>query len=450
MYFWSHGDVNHRNLCAHAEWSHTLCMRLPQSSSNRLSIRVVSISRIVAFSALLALGAQASAQQLVCSPNRLWFGTVMVGQSESKVLSLTNTGRTSAKISAISVSGAEFKVSGLSLPLTLGARQSVSVKITFAPTEIARTDGTVTFTSNASDRNLVLGIVGTGVQSSEALTAAPSSLAFGQVAVGSTESLSVTLTNSGSSNDTLTAFQAAGTGFTVTGPALPMSLTAGQSVTLKVYFAPKTGGLVNGSVAVSGPNLNIPLTGTGTTTTTTGQLTLSPGSLNFGSVDVGTTTTQPASFTATGGSVTISSAQSNNSQFSISGALFPLTIAAGKSVAFDFVFSPSKSGASSGTVTFASNATQTQSSESLSGTGVVVASHSVSLSWSPSSSVVGYNVYRGTVSGVYSKINTSLDSNTTYTDTTVVSGATYYYAATSVNSSGKESSYSAAVKAVIP
>jgi fibronectin type 3 domain-containing protein len=47
-------------------------------------------------------------------------------------------------------------------------------------------------------------------------------------------------------------------------------------------------------------------------------------------------------------------------------------------------------------------------------------------------------------------INTALDSNTAYTDATVVSGATYYYVATAVNSSAEESGYSNQATAVIP
>lgn len=75
----------------------------------------------------------------------------------------------------------------------------------------------------------------------------------------------------------------------------------------------------------------------------------------------------------------------------------------------------------------------------------------VSLGWSPSTSAVqGYNVYRGPAPGSYTKINTALDPNTTYTDTTVSGGMTYYYAATAVNSNGQESTYSSPVEISIP
>jgi fibronectin type 3 domain-containing protein len=52
--------------------------------------------------------------------------------------------------------------------------------------------------------------------------------------------------------------------------------------------------------------------------------------------------------------------------------------------------------------------------------------------------------------GSYTKINSSLVAGSTYTDSTVVSGQTYYYVTTSVDSSGVESLNSNEVQAVIP
>ena len=54
--------------------------------------------------------------------------------------------------------------------------------------------------------------------------------------------------------------------------------------------------------------------------------------------------------------------------------------------------------------------------------------HTVGLSWDASTSpnIVGYNIYRGpSANGPYTKINSSLDPNTSYSDTTVQSGDTY-------------------------
>ncbi len=78
--------------------------------------------------------------------------------------------------------------------------------------------------------------------------------------------------------------------------------------------------------------------------------------------------------------------------------------------------------------------------------------HSVDLSWTDSDSgIAGYNVYRATGSpSGYVLVNSSLIATTTYTDTTVQSGTTYYYVVTAVNTAGQESAYSSPVQAQIP
>jgi len=70
-------------------------------------------------------------------------------------------------------------------------------------------------------------------------------------------------------------------------------------------------------------------------------------------------------------------------------------------------------------------------------------SYSVALLWIASVSVVsGYNVYRGTTSGgPYTKINSSLITTLSYTDSSVTSGNTYYYVCTAVDLQGVESIY---------
>jgi fibronectin type 3 domain-containing protein len=83
----------------------------------------------------------------------------------------------------------------------------------------------------------------------------------------------------------------------------------------------------------------------------------------------------------------------------------------------------------------------------------VVTSHSAALNWTASSSsnIAGYNIYRSTTSGgSYTKLNTSPVVPTSYTDSTVQAGVTYYYVATAVNTDSIESAYSNQVQAVIP
>jgi len=79
--------------------------------------------------------------------------------------------------------------------------------------------------------------------------------------------------------------------------------------------------------------------------------------------------------------------------------------------------------------------------------------HSASLTWvaSPSTGVVGYNVYRGTVSGgPYTLLNATPVSAVTYPDTSVLGGLTYYYVVKAVGSGGTLSVASNEIAAVVP
>lgn len=424
-------------------------MRLPQSKGRSLSVpdvcRTAPIA--VAVAAVLLLSAQASAQQLLLSPIRLMFGTVVLGTSETEVVVVRNGGSTSTTVSTISVSGSDFKVHGPSLPVVLAAGGRLALEVRFAPTTTGFEHEEITITEESSNQTR-LGVAGLGVKS-ESLNAVPSSLSFGQVAVGTKAELSVVLTNKHSWIETVKNAYTMSPGFYAQGPKPPFTVAPGKSVTFRVTFAPRSAGLQGAGLFIAGPAVDIPIIGIGTTPTVA-TLSVAPSTLSFGSVDVGSSSKQSLILGAPSGGITVFSAASSNSQFTIAGATFPLTISAGKSTNVDVVFSPTTSGASSGKLTFASNASDSQVSEPLTGIGVV-AQYSVQLSWNAStSSVAGYNVYRGTVAGRYSKINTALDPNTAYTDSTAVSGTTYYYAATAVSSSGQESSYSAPLKVVIP
>jgi hypothetical protein len=423
-------------------------MRLPQSSRRPFSLLTVSLTIIAIFAALPLLSQRATAQ-LICSPPNLRFGGVAVNQSVTQFVILTNAGQASATISAVSASDSVYSVSGTNLPLTLTPGQSAALGVTFAPTAVGGIEGAVIFTNDTANASLTLPVVGSGFET-DPVNASPANLSFGSVAVGKTSSLSVTLSNTRPWGKSITGFYVVGGAFSASGPKMPTMLGPGQSITLNISFSPKSSGMTAGSVFVNGPALSIPLNGTGTTATTTGQLNVSPVGLNFGSVDVGSTGKQTLTLSAVGGGVTVGSAASNNAEFSMPGASFPLIVNAGTSVQVDVAFAPTTSGTASGMLTFASNASNSQSNESLTGTGVAQ-QHSVNLSWQAStSSVAGYNVYRGTSVGNYSRINTNVDPSTAYTDNTVASGTTYYYAATAINASGEESSYSTPLKVSIP
>jgi hypothetical protein len=262
-----------RTLSKVADWG---CMLLP-ASNMRFSLRIALVTTFLAFAVLPALSAAAATPQLVCSPTLLHFGWVEVGTAESEWVVLTNKGSTAVTLSAVSVSGSGFSVSGATLPVSLAAGSSIGLNVTFTPTSTLWFNDQVTITSNASNPSLVLTVMGTGVKAQ--LSAKPQRLSFGQVPVGSSASLPVVLTNNTEVTQTLSGFHALGSEFSISDPPPAVTLDPGQSVTLNLTFTPRTAGIASSSLWVIGPHLNVPAIGVGMKI---GQMSASPAALNFG------------------------------------------------------------------------------------------------------------------------------------------------------------------------
>jgi hypothetical protein len=81
-----------------------------------------------------------------------------------------------------------------------------------------------------------------------------------------------------------------------------------------------------------------------------------------------------------------------------------------------------------------------------------LASSSVTLAWNPisSSTIAGYNIYYGGVSGVYTNKISVSRATTEATVSGLIQGATYYFAATTYSASGLESMRSSQLAYLVP
>lgn len=170
-----------------------------------------------------------------------------------------------------------------------------------------------------------------------------------------------------------------------------------------------------------------------------------------------------------------STAPESSQTFSISGAISPTAGGSGATVSLSGASSASTTADGSGNYTFtglpdgayavtpsksgfAFNPTSqsaTVSGANVTGVNFTAAAqqtHSVALSWDASTSplIIGYNVYRSTVSGsLYERMNSGLIGGLAFTDSGVLGGSTYYYVTTSVDANGNESTPSNQVTASI-
>lgn len=78
--------------------------------------------------------------------------------------------------------------------------------------------------------------------------------------------------------------------------------------------------------------------------------------------------------------------------------------------------------------------------------------HFAILTWKATTSVViGYNIYRAEDSGgPYKKLNRTPVRETTYKDSDVQSGHSYFYMVTAVDAKGSESGFSNQIRATVP
>jgi len=393
--------------------------------------------------------------QATVTPVSVNFANVMLNASATQNLTIQNTGGSPLSVTAINVTGAGFSVTGFSLPLSIAASQSSVGQIRFAPTTAGTVNGTVNLVSNSSTAPPTVNVAGTGVAPVATIGLSPTTFAFGNVTTGTSSSKNITISNTGTANLVVTQVTPAGAGFSVSGLTLPLTVTPGQSKIGQIVFNPTALGAVTGSLAITSNSASaapaVTLSGTGTAPATF-LLSVSPTTLNFAATLVGSTATLPVTLSNTGNSSVTVTAGNVTGDYSLSGINFPKTVAAGCTAPVTVQFTPQLSGPSNGSVSFVSNATNSPATVTMTGSGTAPLPHSVDLSWNASTSVInGYYVYRGSqIGGPYSRINSTPQVGTGFTDSTVAAGTTYYYVVTAVDSNSVESVNSNEVQAAIP
>lgn len=355
-------------------------------------------------------------------------------------------GRLIVTITQVNVSGAAFSIVVLGLPLKLQPGQSSTFGVTFIPSGIGNVTGSLSIVSNAQHSPFTIALNANAVGSpTPQLSVTPSSLNFGNVAMGAKSSQVVALTNTGNANVIVTQVTVAGAGFSVSGPTLPLTLMPEELVSFSVFYVPAAPGAASGTATVvsnaGGSPILMPLTASG------GQpgLTVNPPIVATGSVNVGSSNTQTVTITNSGtATLNVTQANVTGSGFTIIGLALPLTLAVGQSSSFHVKFVPAGAGNVTGGVSLVSNGSDSLAAISLSGNGVAPIAHSVTLAWDPSTSTIsGYHVYRGGGSGgPYTKVDSSLIGGLTWTDDTVTAGQAYFYVVIAVDTSGVESVFS--------
>jgi Abnormal spindle-like microcephaly-assoc'd, ASPM-SPD-2-Hydin len=433
----------------------------------RQTHHVFSSPLTAAFVALVLTGIPMRAQaqgELSLKPSTLNFGSVWLGRTQSIRVTITDSGNAAVKISGDTITGNAYGVHRLELPKTLGARDSAAFEISFSPTSAGTVTGSLELISNAANSPLIVPLSGEGVTGEAApyASVAPLTAQFGDVPVGTLNTQSIEVKNTGARSLSLMNVTAKGSGFSVSGISTPVALAAGQSTHFSVGFMPKSAGSYNGSVNVSSTASDSQLTivASGTGVGISGDLEVSPSSIAFGNVNVNGSATQQvvlknggnSSISVTGANISVSGANAVGSGLTVAGLSGSITLASNQTATLTVTFGPTTAGSISGTITITSTAANVSVTVPVTGTGVA-STHAANLQWQASNSVgvIGYDIYRSTVSGgSYTKITSSPISGTSYSDTNVTAGVQYFYAVTAINADGTQSGYSNQVATTIP
>jgi len=126
----------------------------------RRSIYVVALACLIASMAACGGGGKTTqmtpvpggtppAGPITFSATTLDFGSVPTGTPKSLSLTITDSGSSSVTITQITVSDAQFSLSGIVLPLTLNSKQSATGTITFTPTTAGSTTASISVSGSS-------------------------------------------------------------------------------------------------------------------------------------------------------------------------------------------------------------------------------------------------------------------------------------------------------------
>jgi hypothetical protein len=208
---------------------------------------------------------------LKVSPSAVNFGTVYLASSQTLSVTLTNVGKTAVTISGTSITPGTANASAYSVvnhctkPVAAGG--SCTIAVTFAADATGTLTATLNVTDNAVGSPQQIALTGNVIDPVAQFN--PARLSFGTLAVNSSTTLPVQLTNSGLTPLNISSIGITGTnssGFSASNDC-PKVLSSTMSCTISVTFAPTSKGARTGTLTVTdnvaGGQSTVALTGTG-------------------------------------------------------------------------------------------------------------------------------------------------------------------------------------------
>jgi len=279
---------------------------------------------------------------------------------------LTNLGTTAVKLTAKTTDNPDFIVSSSNCGGSIPPAGKCQVNMAFKPSVIGEETSTLTITDNYAGSPQLVSLTGTG---SALSLSAPLGLTFpGNVSIGKTESLKLTVKNISTSAVSFSNIAVVGS-FSETNTC-GTSLAAGTSCMVTVNFNPigSTSGFEYGNLILTDSDPSSPQTvwlkGTAT------QVSMAPNGLTFGTQAVGTTSAPLKMQLVNNGTAVIQiGTVTASGDFAISANTCTSTVAAGTRCNISVTFTPTATGTRTGNVTITDSDNLSPQMPKLTGTG---------------------------------------------------------------------------------
>jgi hypothetical protein len=275
-------------------------------------------------------------------------------QSAAQTLTITSSGNAPVTFGTPAITG-DFTETDDCAGQTLAVNSTCAVQIIFAPTATGPRSGQLTIYANISGGQATVALNGTGTAPAS-IVLNPLALSFAATIVNQTTAAqNITISNTGGNPATLQTPVISGadpTDFTITANTCGTTLAPSTGCTVSIAFTPTAAGSRSATFSITDNvgTQTATLTGTGNAPATD---TLSPTALTFAQQTIGTTSpAQQVTLTNSGGvALTLITASTTaGSDFAVTNNCGN-SLAANSTCAFSVTFSPTATGARSGTLT---------------------------------------------------------------------------------------------------
>ncbi|HEB74979.1 MAG TPA: choice-of-anchor D domain-containing protein [Nitrospirae bacterium] len=190
------------------------------------------------------------------TPTTLAFGNVVVGTTSApQTVTISNTGTADLTVTNVVLTGdTDFDVASTTCTVpVLAPGASCSADVVFTPSSLGGKTALVTIYSDDPDTpSLEVTLTGTGVAAEPDITVTPTSVDFGSVTVGDSDSRTVTVKNDGTADLVITSVSTPADPFSVTDDGCSgQTLAPADSCTVTVDFAPTSAGTFSDSIVIS-------------------------------------------------------------------------------------------------------------------------------------------------------------------------------------------------------